>query len=431
MWQLDTEVYPAESVSPPDFYELYKRVSWAMLGVNTNALAAAQIPILLRMKTNASEAVVVENHPLMRLFAKPNRHTSQIRFLWRVYSFLWLTGNAFIELNDAENPTSMKVIRPDRVTVKRKSDGSYEYEIRRSSGSIETVPEERMVHIPTFNPSTELIGVGHMTPATDSAIIELYLLKYDRQYYESAERPKQVITMPDGMYIDDKTLQRLKTELQNWHSGVTKFHRTIVLEAGMELNELRNPSHADTDFIRHKKLNREDILAALGCWPLVALLKDSSNRALLSQAYRMFYDLTIFPMAEVVRQEFNLELVPRFDRLQTLELVYQYQMLKALRDDLLDISSAAYRFVQLGILTPNEVRLHLLHMRDRVAWGDRPPKTALYQMPGTMFESNPDKAIMEEDLNRARARTLEEHQLEASGLADELRNLVQMKWFKR
>lgn len=416
----------SDYASAEDFYELYNRVTWVFLAVNTNALASAQIPFKLRIKGTSDNIVTVDDHPIIKLLERPNKKSTQIRFFWRVYSFLYLTGNAFIELKGENNKIeSMEVIRPDRVSVQELSDGTTKFLVREPNKTEpREVPYERMVHIPTFNPDSTLLGTGQLSPAADSAIIELYLRKYDKTYFESAERPKQVIECPDGMYLDEQTFKRLRNELRALHRGVDKFHRTALLEAGMKLRELQNPSHADTDFINHKRLVREELLASFGCWPLVVMLKESANRALLSQAYRMFYDLTIFPLAEVVRQELNVELVPRLDKTGLLELVYQYQMLKALRDDLLDISSAAYRLVQLGIMVPNEVRRHLLNMPNGVPWGDQPPKTALYQMPSSMFEPNADKEVMESDVNRHRSRTIEEHFVEASGLDDEIDRLL-------
>jgi len=424
----DEERIPTpSSFEPKDFYELYSRVLWAYLGINTVAQAAAQVPLVLYLSTPRGKVQVL-CHPLLELLKRPNSHDTQFKLFWRTYSFILLAGNAFWKLDKPNEPTSVEVIRPDRVVIQKLEDGTLRYKIRRSDDAVnpdyEEVPDEQMLHFSTFNPNSPLVGIGNMSPSSDLLIIDLYLLKYDKTYYENAERPTKVITMPEGMYLDEQTFKRLKQELANLHRGVGKFHGTAVLEGGMDIKELKNPSHADTDFVRHKKLIREEILAAFGCWPLIAILKDSSNRALLAQAYRMFYDLTVMPLAESVRQELNRDLLPRYKYGDLYELVFRYQLLKGLRDDLLDVSSAAYRLVQLGIMVPNEVRRELLNLHEPVPWGDRPPRTAAYAMPQTMFEPNENKQIMEP---QERAGSLVEHELEASGVMDELRRLMRME----
>lgn len=410
-------------VLPDDFYELYSRVLWAFLGISTTAQAAALIPMKINMISDDGKAKTpLVNHPLLKLLNKPNNIDTRFSLMWKLYSFILLTGNAFWLLDRAENPTKIETIRPDRVTVSTKA-GKRVYAVR--NNNIEDpveYPDDRMVQFFTFNPKDSLVGVGNMTPAQDSAVIELYLLKYDRTYFENAISPSEYIRLPDGVFVDDRTLARLKNEILGEHEGVSKFHKLMVMQGGAEIEQRRNPNHVDTDYIRHKMLVREEILVSFGCFPLAALLRDTTNKAVLQEATRMFYDFTLMPMIENVRQLINKEFLPRYPKSEMMDIEFTPQLLKNLRSDLLDISQAAYRFVSLGVLTPNEVRSLLLSL-DSVPWGDQPPKTALYQLPNTLFEPNDAKEILEPD---ERPETAVENWLETSGALDELRRLVAM-----
>ena len=379
-------------LSDADFLAKYIGVIWAFQGIHTIATAAAQVPLRLFYSTGTMKVEITE-HPFLRVIANPNEYDTRFKLFWKTFSFLELCGNAYWIIDgEGKNVQAIYCVRPDKVRPLT-NDGRF-YSVN-FGDEIKEFSREDIVHFSTFSPFSDLFGISPLMPAKDSMIIELYLIKYDQTFYENAERPKQYIKMPDGVFLEPEDIERLHEELNVLHGSVERFHRTAVLQGGMELVELKNIPHADLDFMEHKRITREEILTALGCYHLMALLKKSSNKSEIEMAYRLFYELTLLPKLVNVAQTIDKFLLKRWeDQNQNLVLEFDIRTLKGMRENLLAESQADVRYVQMGIRTINEIRAER-GFGGPLPWGNQPPKTAPVETKYFPNEPNELRGILE------------------------------------
>lgn len=400
------------------YLALYQKMLWAFRCVYEIATSCASVPLalynppedeeievedsLLGIKTKKvikrHKGVQVIDHPITRLIKRPNNLETRFMMWWKTFSYLNLTGNAywFLERDpETDIPIKIHIPRPDRVKVEPAKDGTKTFK-RNVNAKTENWSQRNVIHFMNFNPLSDFFGFPTAAGSAESMIIELYTIKFDKSYFVNAERPKQYISLPDNVMLDNIAFERLKAEMRRLHTGVDNFHKTAVLEGGATINELRNQTHTDTDFIEHKRRIAEEIFMGFGCHHLAILQRSAGNRATLEQAYRMFWELTNMPMLKNVCETIEKDFLPNFEDAKDFTCEFDLRDVSALRESILIESQADARYVQLGVKTINEVREERnIGGGKPVSWGNKPPLTAPFKLPSSRTDSNDMRSIME------------------------------------
>ena len=103
----------------PRAYDKLARESYQMNAISYRCVrlvaeAAAQMPFLV---FEGKEEM--ETHPFLDLMKRPNPFESRQELLVRLYSFMMLAGQSYVEPVILDNtPRELFVLRPDRVTIK-------------------------------------------------------------------------------------------------------------------------------------------------------------------------------------------------------------------------------------------------------------------------------------------------------------------------
>jgi SPP1 gp7 family putative phage head morphogenesis protein len=128
----------------------------------------------------------------------------------------------------------------------------------------------------------------------------------------------------------------------------------------------------DAEFINLDKLSREQILAIFGVPPFLVGVMEFANYANSSQQLKAFYNHTIMPMAKLIEDSFNNQLVEVWYGGESgLYVEFDFSGIDALREDLLKQAQVSSILVRDRIKTINEVRREM-NLPD-VPWGDDPP----------------------------------------------------------
>ena len=167
----------------------------------------------------------------------------------------------------------------------------------------------------------------------------------------------------------------------------------------MQPLDIKIPSPTDSDFVQSSDLVRDKALMNMGCYHLVSLARGSTNT---ESAYKMFWQDTMMPRLRNVEQTLTKVLLAN-ESDSKLHFEFDTRGIAGLREDFMEESLGYFRFIQSGIMTPNEVR-NKMGLQGDVEGGDIP---GLGHQPSVArFSSNEERASIEESFNNIEEKSL-------------------------
>jgi HK97 family phage portal protein len=228
-------------------------------------------PVLFRSETDGSKTRV--EHPIAKLFQKPNRQQTWFEFDRQMWTGYLLRGNAYaaIRRDGKGDPVELIPINPDAVLVLEASDGSIFYNVNRIGlwqmsmlgGFPSAIPSEDMFHLRdlTFN---SLVGASNIGLARDAIGLTMALEQQASRWIANGARPST--WLKTNKTLSEPAAKRLKTQFDDLHSGYQNTGKTVVLEDGIEPVALQLTS-VDLQFIEQRKMQPEEVCRFFGMPP--------------------------------------------------------------------------------------------------------------------------------------------------------------------
>jgi HK97 family phage portal protein len=218
------------SWTPRDYAKLSKE-SYQMNAVSYRCVrliaeAAAAMPFLVREGDKE-----LETHPFLDLMRKPNPFESRQELLTRLYSFLLLAGNVYVEPNILDKKIrELFILRPDRMTV---TPGPRGYPVKYTYTAGATKVEYPIVggptsqlpilHIKEFHPTDDHYGLSPVEPAAYSIDVHNQSNVFSKALLDNMARPSGALVYSGGESgteaLSDEQFTRLKSELGGKVSG--------------------------------------------------------------------------------------------------------------------------------------------------------------------------------------------------------------------
>jgi HK97 family phage portal protein len=315
--------------------------------------AASAVPWLLY--EGADEIV---EHPLLDLLERPNPRQAGATFLEALYGHLLLSGNAYIEPVEAgEGTRELHLLRPDRVSVVADQAGWPVALDHRETSGRRRVPLTDgegggALHLTLFHPLDDHYGFPPLEAALMALDTHNAAGRWNKALLDNSARPSGALVYApkEGGNLSEDQFERLKAELENGYSGVTKAGRPLLLEGGLDWKAMAL-SPKDMDFVEAKHSASRDIALAFGVPPMLLGIPGDNTYANYQEANRAFYRLTVLPLVARIARELSAWLGPAFgDRLRLWYDADQVEGLAAERDALWARIGAA------GFLTDDEKR---------------------------------------------------------------------------
>jgi HK97 family phage portal protein len=212
----------------------------------------------------------VKDHPLARLFRRPNRVQDWYQFAGFLERSIQLKSNAYaIILRDRKgDPSELIPMNPDKVTVLEAADGSIFYQfapVGLFELSILTklpapyagfrVPSEHVFHMQELG-FNMLMGASRIGFAADSIGLSLGQEKQAGAWVNNGARPSVVLTTEAKLTPD--AAKRMKQDWEELSAGLANTGRTAVLEQGLK-PELLSLTSVDLEFLASRGFQVEDI----------------------------------------------------------------------------------------------------------------------------------------------------------------------------
>lgn len=234
------------------------RVAAVFACVRVVAETIASLPLIIyrRLPNGGKERAV--DHPLYPLLHdSPNQWQTAYEWLEMMQAHLELRGNAYslIEETGTKAIGALTPLHPDRVIVKRLSNGRLQYSVRNMyGGDIQTYAQEEMMHLRGMS-ADGLVGMSTISVGAEVVANALATQEYAARFFENDATPPTV-------FIHQKTLtadahQRLKTSIHEAHGGAN-HHKPMILEEGMDAKTL-GVSPEDSQLLDARQFSRGDI----------------------------------------------------------------------------------------------------------------------------------------------------------------------------
>ena len=299
----------------PREYDKLAKESYEMNAVSYRCVrlvaeAAASMPLLVF--ENDEE---LETHPFLELIKRPNPFESRHALLVRLYSFLLLSGNSYLEpvMLDGK-PRELFVLRPDRMKIKVGPKGypsGYEYTVG-SSKVTYNVGNVRgqlpILHIKDFHPTDDNYGLSSVEPAAFSIDVHNQSNAFSKSLLQNSARPSGALVYSGGESgteaLTDEQFTRLKAELEEKYMGPKNAGRPMLLEGGLDWKEM-SLAPKDMEQAEAKQQSARDIALAFGVPPQLLGIPGDNTYTNYSQAVRALYRQTVIPLVNHVCEDFT------------------------------------------------------------------------------------------------------------------------------
>jgi HK97 family phage portal protein len=233
------------------------RYSAVFACVRVLAESVASLPLIVYRRTADGKERAPE-HPLYRLLHdRPNDYMTSFELRETLQGHLALWGNAYceIEYNNAGVPIALWPLRPDRMEKVTASGGELFYEYWLPSGSLVKLPGYRVWH----NRGLSSDGINGYSPIglmRQSVALGLAAEEFGARFFGNDARPGGVLQHPG--VLGDKALLNLRESWQSRHGGLSRSHRTAILEEGMTYQQIGIPPE-DAQFLETRKFQVTEI----------------------------------------------------------------------------------------------------------------------------------------------------------------------------
>lgn len=312
-------------------YEGYQKNIIAYACVNEVAGGAANAPWQLKRKARGGgKPVVVEEHPLMALLARPNPWMGFSNWVERFLAFYKISGNVYVEAVGPGNemvdePKELYIQRPDRMKVIGGTVGikGYEYKVGGRTKKFEAdeiTGDSAIMHWKSFHPLDDFYGMSPIEAAAFDIDVHNQSMSWNKALLDNSARPAGTLTYepPTGMTatLSDPQRVQLKREIQEAYTGARNAGRPMLLEGYLKWQDM-SFSPKDMEWLNSKNTTARDICYAFGIPPFILGIPGDNTYSNQREARLALWEQTIIPDTRRGLAELNNWLVPRYgdDRL--------------------------------------------------------------------------------------------------------------------
>lgn len=355
---ITVQQFKARAMWKPDKFADYAKEGYSenvavFACVNEIALSMAGIGWVLRRKgvSKDSKESLIDDHPLLQLMRRPNEFQGGADFMRDMISYLQISGNSITEMvgPDSGPPTELHNHRPDRWTVIPDTKNYIRGYTFTLNGHTQDFTNGEILHRKLFNPIDEWYGLSPVAVAALDIDSDNEAKRWNLNLSKNDMKPPGMFS-PDGD-ISDSSYARLRREIdENW-SGAKNAGRPLIGGGGLKWVNYAL-SQKDADWLNGMKMSERRIYNAYQVPG--ELIGDSENKtyANYKEARKSFYLETIIPGMDLLRDDLNNWLTPRFG--SGIALDYDKNGIEAIQTDRNDLFD---RVEKANWMTVNEKRI--------------------------------------------------------------------------
>jgi HK97 family phage portal protein len=327
--------------------EGYKVSGWVYRAVSLIARNASSVPWVVYNPENEIEW----DHPLTKLFAKPNPQISRQKFMELLIAWMELAGNGYAkQVFSGGRTVELWPISPDRIApIPSKDPGLFisGYQIEDANGhrhQSEDYTPENVIHFLFMNPSNPLEGISPLQAAARAVDLD----NAQQDWNVSAMQNRGVV---DGVFTFDTSLDSAQADsimkrIKDKFSGAKNARSPLVIGSKAKYQRLAL-TPVELDFLQSRKFNMEEIFIIYGVPPQLAGAQESSTYNNFSTSMRIFWEGTLVPLLDNLKDTLNHRFYEELSDGYTIG--YDTSNIAALRSSEKERADTAKVFADIGI----------------------------------------------------------------------------------
>lgn len=270
------------------------------------------------------------------LNVQPNPYQDINTFFRNLVLDYMIDGNIFIYYDGAylyHLPAAKVTIHPDSISYV----SGYSLD-----GRVDYTPDE-IIHIKENSFESIYRGTSRLKACLRTMKLLKSMRDFQDNFFSNGAVPGLIIKSPNT--LSDKVKERMSQSWAQKYNPKNGGRRPLILDGGMEVEDLTKLNFRDLDFQTSIKANEETILKAIGLPPI---LLDSGNNANIRPNHRLYYLETIIPIVRKINFA--------FERFFGYTIVEDVANIPALQPELQEQGSFLSTLVNAGIITADEAR---------------------------------------------------------------------------
>lgn len=341
----------ATGVTVTEHTALRNTAVYACVRILSESLAS--VPLILSRQEKAGTSHAAE-HPWYNVLlniANSEMTAFTLRETMQAHVVSWGNAYAWIERDRYSQPKGLWPLRPDRTWPERDPTTKVlQYKTILPNGGTVTIPKEDILHIPGLG-FDGLKGYSPIGMCREAVGMAQATEEYGARFFSNGARPAGVLVHPKS--LTEPAQKRLRDQFEEKYSGLSKAHRLMILEEGLDYKAVGLPPE-DSQFIETRKFQIEEI-ARIFRVPLhmIGDLEHATFSNIEHQSLE-FVKFTLFPWAVRWEQSLNFKLLGPEERKK---LSFKHNLAELERGDLKSRFEAYSIAINGGWMKPNEARL--------------------------------------------------------------------------
>lgn len=294
--------------------------------VDKIALSLSSVDIKAYVLDKNGKLIDKPNHPILQLLRNPNPAMSGEDLLAEFVRHYLISGNAYlygsgIDSNVKKPPNELYVYSPANMSIiEGKTIFPEAYKYRNKNNDIvypvnQLTGLSAILHKKTYNPVNKNYGLSLMSSSAFAVDIINEGARWNLRLLQNEGRPSGalVIKGSDGnpSTLSDAQYQKLREELTQQFSGSNNAGRPLLLEGGMEWQEM-SMNAKDMDFEKNINNAKRDIALSYGVPPVLIGIQGDSTYANMAEARLALWTDTVLPLLQSMLSSINTWLAPLY-----------------------------------------------------------------------------------------------------------------------
>lgn len=291
------------------FEELYRTQVWVQAVVNRLARSIGRLPLKIYVNPDEPrERERVRKGTLAELLARPGPKLGPNALKQAIVSDVAIHGNAIVVKRRGViggPPVELVASSAAYWRVLALPGGDVRYQFSGGQGPIYFYPDE-VLHFRWWAGGAGMWAASALDSLRTTLMAEDAAQRLQIAAFENGNRPLGSYSVEGAPPVEQ--IERVRAQLQEIYGGVDNAFKIAIMTHGAKWQPMSH-TLVDSDLVKLRQLNREEVAAAYNMPPPVIGILDRATFSNITEQHLMEYVDTVQPWTDMIQEVFAIQLV--------------------------------------------------------------------------------------------------------------------------